>query len=139
MIAPQTRQEKTSKRERLTGTRTALSTKISAPVDEESNPARTLAGLYKRCGTGGGCPYTVGQIISVLEALRYHGTVVATDIANSVQMPASAVYGCVLELEDCGLTRWIPEPVLEADHITAEITLAGMRFLREIDRGGGRC
>lgn len=117
------------------------SLKLSEPIvavelDEGPNSAQVLADLYRRCGRGGGCPYSLDQIISVLEALRYHGTVVATEIAGSAGMPASAVYGCVLECEDYGLARWIPEPVLQANYVTAEITAAGMRFLREITAGG---
>lgn len=57
----------------------------------------------------------------------------ATDVAREVELPASAVYGCVLELENFGLCRWIPEPVTTADNVTAEITAHGTRFLREID------
>lgn len=97
------------------------------------DPARTLAALGKRCSASGGCPYTLSQIVDVLAALRRHGVVVATEIAREVQLPASAVYGCVLELEDFGLCRWIPEPVTSAEHITAEITAHGLRFLREIN------
>lgn len=96
------------------------------------DPAHTLAALGKRCTPGGGCPYTLTQIVDVLAALRRHGVVVATEIAREVQLPASAVYGCVLELEDYGLCRWIPEPVLSADYVTAEITAHGTSFLREI-------
>lgn len=138
MIVSETRPEKARVQVFLWSPKSSALPKPTAiqVEDEGPTPARTLAGLYKRCGVGGGCPYTVVQIIRVLEALRYHGTVVATDIARSVEIPASAVYGCVLELEDYGLARWIPEPVHSADHITAETTLAGLRFLREIDVGG---
>lgn len=101
--------------------------------DGGPNPDQTLADLYRRCADGGGCPYTMDQIIGVLAALRYHGPVVATDIAHTARMPASAVYGCVLELEDYGLVRWIPEPVTTADNVTAEITAHGARFVREIN------
>lgn len=100
---------------------------------EPPTPARTLADLYRRCSPTGGCPYGLDQITRVLAALRGRGAVVATDIATEVELPASAVYGCVLELEDYGLCRWIPEPVTSAEYITAEITAHGLRFLREIN------
>ena len=117
-----------------TATKNVVSEPIPAPtIAENHNPARTLAALYHRCSPGGGCPYSLQQIIQVLEAFRYHGVAVATEIANTVGMPASAVYGCVLECEDYGLLRWIPEPVTTAEHVTAEITATGSRFLREID------
>lgn len=107
---------------------------IPAPVEyEEHTPAQTLADLYRRCSQGGGCPYSVDQVIQVLGALRGRGVVVATDIARQVELPASAVYGCVLELEDFGLCRWIPKPVTSAEHIIAEITAHGLRFLRAIN------
>lgn len=104
---------------------------------EPPAPARTLADLYRRCSRGGGCPYGLDQITCVLDALRGRGAVVATDIATEVELPASAVYGCVLELEDFGLCRWIPEPVTSAEYITAEITAHGARFLREINLSAG--
>lgn len=117
----------------LVSTNAALPKPIPAEiVDDGHTPAQTLADLYKRCRDRGGCPCTVGQLVAVLEALRYHGTVVATDITPSIELPTSAVYGCVLELEDYGLCRWLPEPVTSADNITAEITAAGLHFLREI-------
>lgn len=99
---------------------------------EPPAPSRTLADLYRRCSPKGGCPYNLDQITRVLTALRDRGAVVATEISSSVSLPASAVYGCVLELEDFGLCRWIPEPVTSAEYITAEITAHGLRFLREI-------
>lgn len=127
MIAPQTTPS-------TTATKNLVSEPIPAPaIAENHNPARTLAALYHRCSPAGGCPYDLQQIIRVLQAYRYRGLAVATEIANNVGMPASAVYGCVLELEDYGLLRWIPEPVTTAEYVTAEITAAGSRFLREID------
>lgn len=110
---------------------------VSRPIPQEVlyeplAPARTLVDLYHRCSPNGGCPYSLDQLVSVLDALRSHGTVVATEIASSVALPASAVYGCVLELEDFGLCRWIPEPVTTADNVTTQITAAGSRLLREI-------
>lgn len=102
--------------------------------EDEPSPAQTLAELYRRCAPGGGCQHTLDSLIRVLSGLGRNGAVVATDIGYSAQLPPSAVYGCVLELEDYGLARWIPEPVLRADHLTAEITEAGLRFLREIER-----
>lgn len=122
--------------------RTAPETvKLSQPIvavelDEEPNPAQVLAGLYRRCGSGGGCPYTLDQLLSVLSALRYYGRAEAGELAADARLPASATYGCVLELEDYGLSRWIPAPVHLADHQTAEITAAGLRLLREINTGG---
>lgn len=119
-------------------TKTNMSEPVPAPtIGEEHNPAGTLAALYRRCSPGGGCPFTLGQLIRVLGAYRYHGVAVATEVAHIVGMPASAVYGCVLECEDYGLLRWIPEPVTSADNITAEITAAGSRLLREIDLPAG--
>lgn len=106
---------------------------IHTPPD----PAHTLAALVRRCSVGGGCPYTLVQIVDVLAALRRHGVVVATEIAREVQLSASSVYGCVLELEDYGLCSWIPEPVTTSDNVTAEITAAGSRFLREINLKSG--
>ena len=50
---------------------------IPIPVeieDEGPTPAQTLADLYRRCGAGGGCPYTLDQIIRVLSALRFPQT-----------------------------------------------------------------
>lgn len=102
-------------------------------IYERLAAASTLADLYRRCAPNGGCPYSLVQVIHVLGALGGRGAVVATDIAGEVGLPASAVYGCVLELEDFGLCRWIPEPVTSAEHITAEITAHGLRFLREIN------
>lgn len=115
--------------------------KLSEPIaavelDEEPNPAQVLADLYRRCGGGGGCPYSLDQLLSVLSALRYHARAEAGELAGDAQLPVSATYGCVLELEDYGLSRWIPAPVHLADHQTAEITAAGLRFLREIQHGG---
>lgn len=103
------------------------------PAYKPPDPARTLTALGQRCGPGGGCPYTLAQIVGVLAALRRRGTVVATEIAREVRLPASTVYGCMLELEDYGLSRWIPEPVTTADNVTAEITADGARFLRELN------
>lgn len=115
----------------------ALPKPIPAEVEDEGpTPAQTLAGLYRRCGAGGGCPYSLDQLLRVLQELRHHSAVVAPEIAGAVELPASAVYGCILEAEDYGLVRWIPEPVTTADNITAEITAAGVRFLREITMGG---
>lgn len=116
--------------------------RLSEPVaaielDEQSNPAQVLADLYRRCGRGGGCPYSLDQLLRVLEALRYSGRAEAGELATDAGLPASAAYGCILEAEDYGLARWIPKPVHLVDHQTAEITGAGMRFLREIDHGRG--
>lgn len=115
--------------------------KLSEPIaaielDETPNPAQVLADLYRRCGKGGGCPYTLDQLLSVLSPLRYHGRAEAGKLAQDARLPASATYGCLLEAEDYGLSRWIPAPVHLADHQTAEITATGLRFLREIDMGG---
>lgn len=111
---------------------------LPAPaLDDRPTPAQTLAKLYRRCGPGGGCLYSMSQILDVLTALRDRGPVVATEIAATVGLPASAVYGCVLECEDYGLCRWIPEPVLTADYITAEITATGSRLLRELNLARG--
>lgn len=117
------------------------SVKLSEPItavelDNVQNPAQVLADLYRRCGRGGGCPYTLDQLLRVLSALRYHGRAEAGELATDAHLPASATYGCLLETEDYGLSRWIPAPVHLADHQTAEITLAGVRFLREINIGG---
>lgn len=112
---------------------------IAAEIEEEGpTPAQTLADLYRRCGRGGGCPYSLDQLLSVLTTLRYHGRAEAGELATDAQLPASATYGCLLEAEDYGLARWIPEPVLQVDYVTAEITLTGMHFLREIEHGGER-
>ena len=124
--------------------RPALSTvKISGPIaavemDESRNPAQVLTDLYRRCGRGGGggCPYSLDQLLRVLESLRYHGRAEALPLARDAHLPASATYGCLLECEDYGLSRWIPRPVYLADHQTAEITLAGSRLLREIQQEG---
>lgn len=115
---------------------------VSRPIPQEVlyeplAPARTLADLYHRCSPNGGCPYSLDQLIRVLGALRGRGTVVATEIAEEVQLPDSAVYGSVLELEDFGLCRWIPEPVTSTDYVTAEITAHGLHFLREIGLPSG--
>lgn len=135
MIAPQERPTAF-----LTGGLTGpLPKPIPIPVEiEDARPtsAQTLADLYRRCGRKGGCPYTLDQLISVLSALRYHGRTEAGELATDAQLPASAAYGCLLEAEDYGLSRWIPRPVHLADHQTVEITAAGSRFLREIDMGG---
>lgn len=130
MIAPE------AKRGASTG-----AVKLSEPIaaielDEQSNPAQVLADLYRRCGSGGGCPYTLDQLLAVLSALRYHGRAEAGELATDAELPASATYGCLLETEDYGLSRWIPRPVHLADHQTAEITATGLRFLREIQHGG---
>lgn len=124
--------------------RTALEPlKLSEPIaavelDEEPNPAQVLADLYRRCGRGGGCPYSLDQLLSVLRALRYHGKAEAGELAKDAELPASATYGCLLETEDFGFSRWIARPVHLADHQTAEITLTGLRFLRETQDRGGR-
>lgn len=132
MIAPESRQ-------RTAPEPVKLSEPIAAiELDEAPNPAQVLADLYRRCGSGGGCPYTLDQLLSVLTALRYHGRTEAQELATDARLPASATYGCVLELEDYGLSRWIPRPVHLADHQTAEITAAGSRLLREI-QAAGRC
>lgn len=115
--------------------------KLSEPVaavelDEQPNPAQALAGLYRRCGRGGGCPYTLDQLFRVLSALRYHGRAEAGELAKDARLPASAAYGCLLECEDYGLARWIPRPVYLVDHQTAEVTATGLRLLREINTGG---
>lgn len=110
---------------------------IPIPVEyEEHTPAQTLADLSRRCGRGRGCPYTLDQLLGVLAALRYHGRAEAGQLATDAELPASATYGCLLETEDCGLSRRIPAPVHLADHQTAEITATGLRFLREIEHGG---
>ena len=127
MIAPQTTPS-------TSATKKVVSEPILAPVFAENhNPARTLTALYHRCSPAGGCPYDLRQIIRVLQAYRHHGLAVATEIPHTIGIPNSAVYGCVLELEDYGLLRWLPEPVTTAEYVTAEITAAGSRFLREID------
>lgn len=131
MIAPQTTPSTSAER------KVASEPIPVPPIAENHNPARTLAALYHRCSLAGGCPYDLRQIIRVLQAYRHHGLAVATEIAHTIGMPASAVYGCVLELEDYGLLRWIPEPVTTAEYVTAEITAAGSRFLREIDLPAG--
>ena len=116
-----------------------LSESIAAiELGEQSNPAQVLADLYRRCGRGGGCPYSLDHLLRVLEALRYHGRAETGDLATEAELPASATYGCLLETEDYGLSRWIPRPIHLADHQTAEITVAGLRFLREI-RHQGSC
>lgn len=116
-------------------------TLASRPIPHEAlyeppAPAHTLADLYRRCGRGGGCPYSLDQLLQVLTALRYQGRAETGELAADARLPASATYGCVLELEDYGLSRWIPAPVHLVDHQTAEITLAGLRLLREIQHGG---
>lgn len=105
-------------------------------LDQTPNPAQVLADLYRRCSPNGGCPYSLDQLLRVLSALRYHGRAEAGELATDARLPASATYGCLLEAEDYGLARWTPEPVLKADYVTAEITGAGSRFLREIKAGG---
>ena len=121
--------------------RAAEPVKLSEPIaavelDEAQNPAQVLADLYRRCGRGGGCPYSLDQLLGVLSALRYHGKAEAGELARCAGLPASATYGCLLEAEDYGLSRWIARPVHLADHQTAEITLAGSRLLREIRHEG---
>lgn len=130
MIAPERKQDSSPEIVRLSQPIAAVE------LDEEPNPAQVLADLYRRCGSGGGCPYTLDQLLSVLSALRYHGRADTGDLATDARLPASATYGCVLELEDYGLSRWIPSPVHLAHHQTAEITATGLRFLREIEHGG---
>lgn len=107
-----------------------------------SAPARALSGLYHRCGAHGGSPYTIEQLFTVLAGLRYFGTAQASDVGRGLSLPASAVYGCFLELEDFGLLRWLAHPVISADYVTAEITDTGLRLLREINHppvcGDGR-
>ena len=130
MIAPESEQ-------RTTPEAVTLSEPIMAvELDEAPNPAQVLADLYRRCGRGGGCPYTLDQLISVLTALRYHGRAEARQLARDARLPASATYGCLLECEDYGLSRWIPRPVHLVDHQTAEITATGLRLLREISTRG---
>lgn len=110
---------------------------IPAEIENEGPiSAQILADLYRRRGGGGGCPYSLVQLLSVLTVLRYHGRAEAGQLATYAELPASATYGCLLETEDYGLSRWIARPVHLADHQTAEITLAGVRFLREINIGG---
>lgn len=113
---------------------------VAVELDQGPHPAQALADLYRCCSPSGGCPYTLKQLIRVLTELRSHSAgVVATEIAAPARLPEKAVYGCVLELEGYGLARWIPEPVLRADHVTAEVTGAGLRLLREIEgRTNGR-
>lgn len=108
---------------------------VAAELDDVQNPAQVLADLYRRCGRGGGCPYSLDQLLSVLWTLRYHGRAEAGELATGARLPASATYGCLLEAEDYGLSRWIPAPVHLAEHQTAEITATGLRFLREIQHG----
>lgn len=132
MIAPEPRPQ--AYLVSLTG---GLPKSILGDIEQEgSTPAQTLADLYRRCSGGGGCPYTLDQLLGVLSALRYHGRAEAGQLATDTELPASATYGCLLETEDYGLSRWIPAPVHLADHQTAEITAAGSRFLREIQMGG---
>lgn len=129
MIAPQAPAQTSPARERLSEPLAAVE------LDEQPNPAQVLADLYRRCGSGGGCPYTLDQLLWVLSALRDHGRDEAGELAKDAQLPASAAYSCLLEAEDYGLSRWIPGPLHLVDHQTAEITLAGSRLLREIELG----
>ena len=130
MIAPESRRGPAPRTVKLSEPITAVE------LDDVQNPAQVLADLYRRCGRGGGCPYTLDQLISVLSALRCHGSAEAHQLATDARLPASATYGCLLEAEDYGLARWIPAPVHLAEYQTAEITLAGSRLLREINTGG---
>lgn len=109
-----------------------------------SNSAQTLADLYRRCGPEGNGPFALDYLLRVLVALgklshpnplRPHDPVPATEVGRIAELPATAVYGCVLELEEYGLARWVPQPITHADNITAEITRYGVRFLREIHAG----
>ena len=132
MIAPESKP-----RAYLVSATGGMAKPIPLEVEEEGpTPARTLADLYRRCGSGGGCPYSLDQLLAVLSALRYHHRAEAGELARYARLPASATYGCLLEAEDYGLARWIPRPVHLADHQTAEITGAGLRLLREIQHGG---
>lgn len=109
---------------------------LKAPAVQLRSTRKAHLSVSRRCGGGGGCPYSLVQLLSVLTALRYHGRAEAGKLATYAELPASATYGCLLETEDYGLSRWIARPVHLADHQTAEITLAGVRFLREINIGG---
>lgn len=106
----------------------------SVETTHYGQPARALANLYRRCAPGGGCPYDISTMISVLRGLRLDRAVHLTELGEALGLSASTVYGCVIELEDHGLARPLyrtQEAPLCAGSVRAEMTAVGWRLLRE--------